>query len=158
MRWDFTVATLPPITWPTEEKAKYGPDPSCRLSAQHVSMCFITPKKVSRLCKDVCVLCVCVGQFIVYFSARTVCVRGCACAQIPPRAHMCVCRDSAETQRGYVLEPVFPAAPCPWWGGINICFPSSLSLAAANRAARQNVPLPWPCFPHTHTHTHTCCG
>jgi len=117
MRWNCTVTTPPPIMWPIEEKAKYGPDPSCRLSAQHVSMCFITPKKVSRLClcEFVCVLC-------VYAVANSLCilVQGpYACVGVHVRkslrVHICVCAGGQQKPSMAVFwNLLFPAAPCPW--------------------------------------------
>lgn len=69
------------------------------------------------------------------------------------RVHICVCAGAQQKPSVAVFwNLLFPAAPCPWWGGINICFPSSLPLAAANRAAQQNVPPALTLLP-THTHT-----
>lgn len=56
---------------------------------------------------------VCSASLCILVRGPYACVGVRACAQIPRCAHMCVCRVSAETQRGCVLEPVVPCCFMP---------------------------------------------
>lgn len=104
---------------------------------------------------DVCVLCVygLAGSLCILVQGPYACVG--VRVRKSLRVHICVCAGAQQKPSVAVFwNLLFPAAPCPWWGGINICFPSSLSLATANRAARQNVPPALTLLPpHTCTHT-----
>lgn len=106
--------------------------------------------------KNVCVLCVCAlaNSLCILVQGPYVCVG--VNVRKSLRVHICVCAGTQQNPSVAVFwNLLFPAALCPWWGGINICFPSSLSLAAANRADQQNIP---PALTLRPTHTPPCCG
>lgn len=100
----------------------------------------------------------CVPRVCALAYSLCISVRGpYACVGVRVRkslgVHICVCAGAQQKPSVAVFwNLLFPAVSCLWWGGINICFPFSLSLDVANRAAQQIVP---PALTPLPTHIHT---